>query len=128
MPYKPPKIEKIQYHIREVADMFDLEVSAIRYWEKEFSMLKPHKDGRGTRYFKPKDLDILHLIYHLLKEQKLTLEGAKLKLKNNKAQVFKNFEVVKRLSIIRAELVAMREQVDVLDDVEIEDDNALYLL
>ncbi len=112
MPYKPPKIEKIQYQIGEVADMFGVNVSRIRFWENEFDILKPHKDGKGTRYFKPKDIDNLHLIFHLIDERGMTLEGVKKKLKDQREQTLKNFEIVKRLSILRAELLTLREVLD----------------
>ena len=111
MPYKPPKIEKIQYHIGEVAKMFDVNVSLLRFWEKEFNILKPHKDGKGTRYFKPKDIETLHLIFHLVKEQGMTLEGAKKKLRDNREQTIKNFEVVKRLSHLKAQLLLLRDEI-----------------
>lgn len=112
MPYKPPKIEKIQYHIGEVAKMFDVNVSLLRFWENEFDILKPHKDGKGTRYFKPKDLDTLHLIFHLVKEQGMTLEGAKKKLKDQREQTLKNFEIVKRLTKLKAQLVSLSDELD----------------
>ncbi len=112
MPYKPPKIEKIQYHIGEVAKMFDVNVSLIRFWENEFDILKPHKDGKGTRYFKSKDLDTLHLIFHLVKEQGMTLEGAKKKLKDQREQTLKNFEIVKRLTRIKSDLVTLKEEIE----------------
>jgi len=112
LPYKPPKIEKIQYHIGEVAKMFDVNVSLLRFWENEFDILKPHKDGKGTRYFRPKDLDTLHLIYHLVKEQGMTLEGAKKKLKDNRQQTLKNFDIIKRLTTIRAQLQSLKEELE----------------
>lgn len=112
MPYKPPKIEKIQYHIGEVAKMFDVNVSLLRFWENEFDILKPHKDGKGTRYFKPKDLDTLHLIFHLVKEQGMTLEGAKKKLKDQRQQTLKNFEIVKRLTKIKSQLETLSNELN----------------
>jgi len=112
VPYKPPKIEKIQYHIGEVAKMFDVNVSLIRFWENEFDILKPHKDAKGTRYFKAKDIDTLHLIFHLVKEQGMTLEGAKKKLRDQREQTLKNFEIVKRLSHIKAALKTLSEELE----------------
>lgn len=112
MPYKPPKIEKIQYHISEVAKMFDVNLSLLRYWENEFSILKPHKNAKGTRYFTPKDIDTLHLIFHLVKEQGLTLDGAKKKLKDNREQTHKNFEIIKRLTKVRAQLITLNEEIE----------------
>lgn len=113
MPYKPPKIEKIQYRIGEVAEMFDVNVSLLRFWENEFDILKPHKDGKGTRYFTTKDIDSLHLIYHLVKELGMTLEGAKKKLKDQRQRTVKNFELVKRLTKIKAELLSIQEEMHI---------------
>ncbi len=112
MPYKAPKIEKIQYRIGEVAQMFDVEVSHLRYWEKEFDILKPHKDGKGTRYFTPKDIETIHLIFHLVKERGMTLEGAKMKLKDQRQQTLKNFEIIKRLSKIKADLLTLSDEIE----------------
>lgn len=112
MPYKPPKIEKIQYHIGEVAKMFDVNVSLLRFWENEFDIIKPHKDGKGTRYFSPQDIDTIHLIFHLVKEQGMTLEGAKKKLKDQRQKTLKNFEIIKHLTKIKTELLALREEMD----------------
>lgn len=92
--------------------MFDVNVSLLRFWENEFDILKPHKDGKGTRYFRPKDLDTLHLIYHLVKEQGMTLEGAKKKLKDNRQQTLKNFDIIKRLTTIRAQLQSLKEELE----------------
>ncbi len=77
MPYKEKKIEKLFYPIGEVAQMFDVSVSSIRYWEKEFDILKPKKNKKGNRMFTKKDVENLRIIYHLTKERGFTLEGAK---------------------------------------------------
>ena len=81
MPYKEKPIEKLYYSIGEVADMFRVNVSLLRFWEKEFDILKPKKNKKGNRMFTTKDLDNLKIIYHLVKERGYTLEGAKKKLK-----------------------------------------------
>lgn len=96
--------------------MFDVNVSLLRFWENEFDILKPHKDGKGTRYFRPKDLDTLHLIFHLVKEQGMTLEGAKKKLKDQRQQTLKNFEIVKRLTKIKTELLTLKEAMNSTSD------------
>ena len=88
--------------------MFDVKVSMLRFWEQEFDILKPHKDGKGTRYFTPKDINSLHLIFHLVKEQGMTLDGAKKKLKDNRQRTLKNFDIVKRLTKIKAELQSLQ--------------------
>ena len=105
------KNDKLYYTIGEVAKMFDVNVSLIRYWENQFSILKPKKNKKGNRLFTPKDIDNLHLIYYLVKEKKLTLEGAKLKLKENKENTIKNFEIVKKLKNIKEMLIEIRDSI-----------------
>ena len=105
------ELNKLYYSIGEVAKMFDVNVSLIRYWEKEFSILKPKKNKKGNRLFTPKDIDNLHLIYHLVKERRLTLEGAKIKLKENKGATMQNFEVVKKLKNVKEMLLEIRDSI-----------------
>jgi DNA-binding transcriptional MerR regulator len=105
MPYKEPKIEKIYYTISEVAKMFNLNTSNIRFWEKEFDILKPKKNAKGNRLFTKEDVDNLHIIYYLVKEKGMTLSGAKLKLKENKDNTIKNIEIVRKLQAIKEELM-----------------------
>lgn len=112
MPYKEPKIEKLYYAIGEVAEMFKVNTSLIRFWEKEFDIIKPHKNKKGNRLFTPQDVDNFHLIYHLVKEKGMTLKGAKLKLKENKEDTINNFEVVSRLKEIRSLLVEVRDNIE----------------
>ena len=88
MPYKEKATEKLFYKIGEVAEMFEVNVSLIRFWEKEFNILKPKKNKKGNRLFTKKDVANLTIIYHLVKERGFTLEGAKQKLKENKNDTF----------------------------------------
>ena len=111
MPYKEPKIEKLYYSIGEVADKFKVNTSLIRFWEKEFDIIKPHKNKKGNRLFTPQDVDNFHLIFHLVKEKGMTLKGAKLKLKENKEDTVNNFEVVSRLKEIHSLLVEVRDNI-----------------
>ena len=110
MPYKKPKIEKVFYSIGEVAEMFGVNTSNIRFWEKEFDILKPHKNAKGNRMFTPEDLENLKIIYHLLKERGMTIRGAHMKLKGNKEDIVQNYEVVRRLQEIRQMLVEIKEE------------------
>jgi DNA-binding transcriptional MerR regulator len=109
VPYKKPKIEKIYYSIGEVADMFSVNVSHIRYWENQFDALKPYKNKKGNRMFTPGDVETIRLIYHLVRERKLTIEGARQKLKENPDDTINNFEIVKRLQEIKQELIEIKE-------------------
>ncbi len=109
MPYKEPKIEKLYYSIGEVARIFEVNTSLIRFWEKEFDIIRPHKNKKGNRLFTQKDIDHFHLIYYLVKERGMTLKGAQKKLKENKDETQNNFEVVKRLQEIRQVLTDIKE-------------------
>ena len=110
MPYKDKPTEKLFYKIGEVAILFDVNVSLIRFWEKEFDILKPKKNKKGNRMFTKKDVDSLTVIYHLVKERGFTLEGAKQKLKENKGDTIDNIEIVNHLKDIRNFLVKLREE------------------
>ena len=110
MPYKKPKIEKVFYTIGEVADLFGVNTSKIRFWENEFDILKPHKNNKGNRMFTLEDIENLKLINHLLKERGMTIKGAQKKLKENKEDTLQNFEVVSRLQEIRQILVEIKEE------------------
>ena len=104
------KMEKLFYSIGETAKMFDVNVSLIRFWEKEFDILKPKKNKKGNRLFTKKDLANLQIIYHLVKERGFTLEGAKTKLKENKKDTIDNISIIKNLKEIRTFLVDLREE------------------
>jgi len=110
VPYKKPKIEKVFFSISEVAEMFDVNTSNIRFWENEFDILKPHKNAKGNRMFTKEDIENLKLIYHLLKDRGMTIKGAQKKLKDNKEDTIQNFEVVKRLQGIRQMLIDIKEE------------------
>jgi DNA-binding transcriptional MerR regulator len=101
MPYKEVKVEKLYYSIGEVAKMFDVNTSLIRFWEKEFDIIKPKKNKKGNRLFTKKDIDNFHIIYHLVKENGMTLKGAKKKMKENKEDTEHNFEIVRSLEQIK---------------------------
>ncbi len=88
--------EKRYYKIGEVAKAFNVNTSLVRFWEKEFDILKPKKNAKGNRLFTQQDVDNLKVIYHLVKERGFTLEGAKKKLRENKGDTIQNEEIVER--------------------------------
>lgn len=100
-------MEKLFYSISEVADMFNVNQSNLRYWEKEFKQLTPRRNDKGTRFYSPGDIQIIKQIIYLVSEQKLTLDGAKRKLTQRKDAVAKQQELVERLKIIRKELLGI---------------------
>lgn len=108
MPYKQPKLEKIYFSIGEVAEMFDVNSSLIRFWEKEFDIIKPHKNKKGNRMFTQKDVDNFRIIYHLVKGEGLTLDGARKRLKSSKTDEEINLEIVKSLVNIKNMLLEVK--------------------
>ena len=103
---------KLFYSISEVAEMFDVNESTLRFWEKEFPALSPKKAGRGIRQYQQKDIDLIKLIHHLVKEEGMTLPGARQRLTVNKDNTDKKVEVIARLKQLRTELAGMRDALD----------------
>jgi len=101
---------KHYYKIGEVAKAFDVNTSLIRFWEKEFDIIKPKKNKKGNRLFTPEDIKNFKLIYNLVKERGFTLEGAKQKLKKNPEGVFNNHEIISRLEAVKAEIIKIKNQ------------------
>ena len=109
MSLKEKKIKKIYYSIGEVAAMFNVNKSLIRFWEKEFIIIKPKKNKKGNRYFTENDINNFKIIFYLVKERGYTLDGAKKKLRENKEDTINNVKIVNQLKDIRTQLVAIRE-------------------
>lgn len=101
---------KVYYSIGEVAKMFNVNTSLIRFWEKEFDIIKPQKNKKGNRLFTKSDVDNFHIIYHLVKERGFTLQGAKDKLKGNKEETINSVEIVKSLQKIKSFLLEIKSQ------------------
>lgn len=110
MPVTNRKIEKIFYPIGEVAEMFNVNTSLIRFWEKEFDIIKPRKNKKGNRLFTKSDIDNFRVIFHLVKERGYTLEGAKKKLRENKDDTLQTVEIVKSLNKIKDFLLDIKEE------------------
>ncbi|MDD5571607.1 MAG: MerR family transcriptional regulator [Bacteroidales bacterium] len=101
--------DKIYFTIGEVAVMFKVNTSLIRFWEKEFTLIKPQKNKKGDRLFTKKDIYNFQVIYHLVKEKGFTIEGAKKKLKENPDGTLNNAEVISRLKKIREFLIEVEK-------------------
>lgn len=94
----------------EVTEMFDVNASLIRFWETKFDVLRPKKNKKGNRLFTPADIENLKLIYHLVKERGMTLEGARRCLKQNKTTISRDAELLERLQRVRAMLEEVRAE------------------
>jgi DNA-binding transcriptional MerR regulator len=120
------QLTKLYYTIGEVADMFNVNTSLIRFWEKEFNLIQPKKSKKGNRMFTPKDIENFNKIYHLVKTNGYTLEGAKKALKskqtvndskestNSSQQLTEAFEnndsLVQKLEEIKQKLIRLKNQ------------------
>jgi len=111
MPYREKETVKLYYSIGEVARMFKVNTSLIRFWEKEFDIIQPQKNKKGNRLFTQQDVDNLYIIFHLVKERGFTLQGAKEKLKENKTDTIDNVEVVKSLNKIKDFLLELKGEI-----------------
>lgn len=108
MPYKEKVIEKKYFTIGEVAEKFNVATSLIRFWETEFSILKPKKNRKGNRQFTKDDIENVQLIFHLVKERGYTLQGAKDILKNESDAVKDKMEMIDSLNNVKSFLLEMR--------------------
>lgn len=111
---------KLLYSMGEVTEMFDVNASLIRYWESKFDCIKPHKNKKGNRMFTPSDIENFKLIYHLVKEKGMTLEGANSAMKRRNKSVKRDVSILERLQNIRAMLVEVRESLGDNSPIEYE--------
>jgi DNA-binding transcriptional MerR regulator len=102
------KIEKIYYTIGEVAELFEVNASLIRFWENEFDFLSPQKNKKGNRLFTKEDINKIRIIYHLVKEKGYTLQGAREKIRRNKEDVEKQVEIIDSLQRIKSFLLELK--------------------
>ena len=110
MPLNPNKELKLYYSISEVAQMFDVNETLLRFWEKEFPQISPKKTGRNIRQYRKEDIEQIRTIYNLVKVRGLKISAARVALKKNKEGVEKSTEVVDRLRALKAELQELRAQ------------------
>ncbi len=111
------KKEKLYYSINEVAQLFNVNASLLRFWEKEFTVIKPRKNAKGTRFYTKEDIDNIRLIYFLVKEKGMTLDGARKKIKENKKGSMKNLEIVTLLNDIKKQLQEIKNELDNLNTI-----------
>ena len=109
MPYKEKETEKLYYTIGEVAKKYDVNTSLIRFWEKEFDVIRPQKNKKGDRLFTKSDIENFGVIYHLVKERGYTLQGAREKLRRNKEETMSNVEIVHSLNHVKDFLLELKK-------------------
>ena len=106
------ELSKKYYRIGDVAELLDIPQSTLRFWEKEFSELRPKRTKKGTRIYTPNDIDILRVIHFLTKDKGLTIEGAKEHLRKNRHAVDKRHEIICRLQDVKRRLEELLVSLD----------------
>ncbi|MGN0003674.1 MAG: MerR family transcriptional regulator [Sphingobacterium composti] len=109
MPYKEREINKLYYTMGEVTEMFDVNASQIRFYEREFDILQPKKNKKGNRLFTKEDIANLKIIFNLVKDKGYTLQGAREYLKTNKSEAKENQRVVDSLERLKSFLIEVRD-------------------
>lgn len=112
MPYKEHQIEKKYYTIGEIASIFKVNTSLIRFWEQEFDIIKPSKNKKGNRQYTKDDLESVKLVYSLVKEKGFTLQGAKDKIKEKRNLLQNNMEMVESLEKVKSFLIDLKNRLD----------------
>ena len=110
MPYKDKPIEKKYFSIGDVAKMFKVAPSLIRYWEDEFHNIRPKKNSKGNRRYTQKDIKEVEMVYHLVKEKGYTLKGAKELIEKKRTETEDTKEVIDSLKKVRQFLVDLKEE------------------
>lgn len=111
MPYKDKPIEKLYYTIGEVSEMLDVNAATVRFWAGKFpDFIKPARNKKGNRLFTAKDMANFKVIYYLVKEQGMTLEGAAKRMKDNITGEDKRVEVISRLTAIKEKLMGIADE------------------
>lgn len=107
-----PELTKKYYRIGDVAEILGLPQSTIRFWEREFTELRPKRNAGGTRMYTPSDIEQLRILRFLIKDKGLTLDGAREHLRRNRRDLDRKHEVVRRLKDIRRRLTDMLDALD----------------
>lgn len=105
------QLTKLFYTIGEVSKMLGEDTSTVRYWEKEFSIIKPQRNAKGNRLFRQVDVENLKLICHLLRDRHMTLEGAKQMMRDKRDEATKDTQIVEHLKKMREMLLQMRDNI-----------------
>ncbi|MCX6301665.1 MAG: MerR family transcriptional regulator [Bacteroidia bacterium] len=111
MPYREKSIEKLYYSIGETAKMLNVPISTVRFWENEFDILKPLKNKKGNRMFTPTDIKNLKIIHHLLKEEGMTLPGAKKRISGKWEEAEYKYEINESLQKIKTLMLDLRDSI-----------------
>ncbi|MBS7376287.1 MAG: MerR family transcriptional regulator [Muribaculaceae bacterium] len=108
-------LNKKFYKISDVAAILGIPATTLRYWEKEFTIIKPRRNAKNIRFYTPADIETIRKVYYLVKEKGLKLDAAQEQIRRNRANVDKRFEVIERLKGIKQELLELDEALSKLE-------------
>lgn len=106
------ELDKKFYKIGDVATILGIPMSTLRYWESQFTIIKPRRNAKNIRFYTPNDIETIRKVYYLVKEKGLKLDAAQEQIRNNRDGVDKRFEVIERLKNIRADLLELQSAFD----------------
>ncbi|MDO4510589.1 MAG: MerR family transcriptional regulator [Bacteroidales bacterium] len=104
------------YRIGDVADILGIPASTLRFWEKEFTIIKPTRNAKNTRLYTPKDIETIKMIHFLVKEKGLKLDAAQAMIRRNRDGVSKQYEVIDRLKGVKAQLLNLKQALEKITD------------
>ncbi len=110
------ELNKRFYRIGDVADILGIPASTLRFWEKEFTIIKPVRNAKNTRLYTPKDIETIKMIHYLVKEKGLKLDAAQAMIRRNRDGVSKRFEVIDRLKSIKSQLLRLKKALEEVKD------------
>lgn len=110
------ELNKRFYRIGDVADILGIPASTLRFWEKEFTIIKPVRNAKNTRLYTPKDIETIKMIHYLVKEKGLKLDAAQAMIRRNRDDVSKRFEVIDRLKSIKSQLLHLKKALEEVKD------------
>lgn len=108
------ELDKKFYKIGDVASILDIPMSTLRYWESQFTIIKPRRNAKNIRFYTPNDIEIIRKVYYLVKEKGLKLDAAQDQIRHNRDGVDKRFEVIERLKTIKHDLQELQAALDVI--------------
>ncbi len=108
------ELDKKFYKIGDVAKILDIPVSTLRYWESQFTVIKPRRNAKNIRYYTPTAIEVIRNVYYLVKEKGLKLDAAQEQIRVNRDGVDKRFEVVDKLKTIKADLLELKRTLDLV--------------
>lgn len=106
------ELNKKFYKIGDVSEILGIPESTLRYWETQFTIIKPRRNKKNIRFYTPNDIETISKVYYLVKEKGLKLDAAQAQIRHNRDGVDKRFDAIEQLKSIRQQLVAFQSALD----------------